>query len=55
VGLMAGVLVTLGRGALVSLPAWGVLLVALVLLLRFRLNSAWIVLGAALSGLLLFR
>ena len=49
--LMAVVAWQLGRGALTD---WLTLLLALVsglLLLRFRVNSAWLVLGGALAGL----
>lgn len=51
--LMAVVTWELGRGALVD--AWTVGLAALsaVLLLRFRVNSAWLVLGGGALGLLL--
>lgn len=51
--LMAGVSWQLGREALVD--GWTVLiaLVTLVLLWRTRLNSAWYVLGGAVSGLLI--
>jgi chromate transporter len=48
--LMAVVTVQLGRAALVDI--WSVLLcaVAALLLLRFRLNSTWLILGGALAG-----
>ena len=50
--LMASVSLTLGRDALVD--AWTVLvgLAAAVLLIRFRPNPTWLVLGGALAGLL---
>lgn len=49
--LMGVVTFQLGRAAIVNL--WTALLAAasLALLLRFRLNSAWLVLGGALVGL----
>jgi chromate transporter len=52
--LMAVVTWRLGRAALVDLTTIAVLAVSLALLIRFRLNSAWIVLAAALFGLFLF-
>ncbi|HTQ79026.1 MAG TPA: chromate efflux transporter [Thermoanaerobaculia bacterium] len=51
--LMAVVGAELGRAALIDLPALALLLAALALLLRTRLNPTWIVLGAAAVGLLL--
>jgi chromate transporter len=58
-GLMAAVTVTLGRAALVDprtglpdLLATALALVALALLLRTTLNSAWLVLGGALVGVI---
>lgn len=53
VALMAGVCLQLGRSTLTSGPAALVALVALVVVLRTRVNSAWVILGAALLGLLL--
>jgi chromate transporter len=52
--LMAVVTWRLGRAALVDLTTIAMLAVSLALLIRFRLNSAWIVLAAALFGLFLF-
>jgi chromate transporter len=50
------VLVTweLGRSALVDVATVALALVSAVLLIRFRVNSAWLVLGGALLGLVLF-
>jgi chromate transporter len=50
--VMAAVTVQLGRAALVDGLTLGLALVSAVLLLRFRVNSAWLVLGGALVGLL---
>ncbi len=52
-GLMAGVLVQLGRGALVTPAAWGIAAVAALLLFRLKWNSAWIVLAGGAAGLAL--
>lgn len=53
VGLMGGVTLLLARAALTD---WATLLLALIaggLLLRFRISSAWLVIGGGLLGLLL--
>src|SRR6266446_4719325 len=49
-GLMAAVTWQLGRAAIVDLTTAALALVALVLLLRFKLNSAWLVLGGSAVG-----
>ena len=51
-GLMAAVTVQLGRDALVDPLTILLASLALVLLLRFKVNSTWLVLGGALAGLL---
>jgi chromate transporter len=48
--LMVVVSVQLGRTALVDGVTVGILVASLVLLLRFRVNSAWLVVGGALLG-----
>ncbi|MGI8552383.1 MAG: chromate efflux transporter [Dehalococcoidia bacterium] len=53
VGLMAAVTWQLGRAAVVDRPSALIALVALALLLRFSLNSAWLVLAGGAAGLLL--
>jgi chromate transporter len=50
-GLMATVTWQLGRAALVDWVTLGTALVATVLVLRFPVNSAWLVLGGAAIGL----
>lgn len=50
-GLMAGVTWQLGRAALVDLPTILLAAVAALLLFRFKINSAWLVLGGAVIGL----
>jgi len=52
--LMATVTWQLGRAALVDAWTVGLALLSAVLLLRFRLNSAWLVLGGSLAGILLW-
>jgi chromate transporter len=49
--LMAVVSWQLGRAAIVDIPTAALVLVSLILLLRFRLNSAWLVLGGGLVGI----
>jgi chromate transporter len=51
-GLMAGVTVQLAQSALLDALTWALALVALGVLLRFKLNSAWLILAGALLGLL---
>jgi chromate transporter len=53
IGLMAAVTWQLGRSALVDLPTVALALLAMLLLFHYRVNSAWLVLGGALGGLLL--
>ena len=50
--LMAVVTWSLGRGAVIDLPTALLASGSAVLLIRFRLNSLWLVLGGALIGLL---
>jgi chromate transporter len=50
--LMVVVTVELGRSALVDLPTIALALLSALLLIRYRVNSAWLVLGGALFGLL---
>ena len=51
-GLMTAVTWQLGRAALIDPLTVTLALVALVLLLQFRVNSTWLILGGALTGLL---
>jgi chromate transporter len=52
--LMAVVTAQLARAAVVDLPTALLAGTSAVLLLRFRVNSSWLVLGGAAAGLLLF-
>jgi chromate transporter len=52
--LMSGVLVQLGQRALVDPLTWLIALVSFGLLLRFKLNSVWLILAGAALGLLRF-
>jgi len=52
--LMASVTYSLGRDAIIDLPSGLLALGSAVLLVRFRLNSLWLVLGGALIGLLIY-
>jgi chromate transporter len=49
--LMATVTGYLARAALIDLPTIGLAVISILLLFRFKLNSAWLVLGGGLTGL----
>jgi chromate transporter len=49
--LMAAVSYQLGRAAIVDWTTMGLAMVSVLLLLRFRINSAWLVLGGAVIGI----
>jgi chromate transporter len=51
--LMVVVTYELGKAALIDLPTIGLALVSLLLLLRWKVNSAWLVLGGGLIGFLI--
>jgi chromate transporter len=53
--LMLVVTYELSRAALVDLKTIILALVSAVILFRFRINSAWLVLGGAIAGMLLYR
>ncbi|TMQ12535.1 MAG: chromate efflux transporter [Deltaproteobacteria bacterium] len=48
--IMAAVAIQLGRAAIVDVPTAVLAAIAAALLIRYRLNSAWLVLGGALVG-----
>jgi chromate transporter len=49
--LMAAVSYQLGRSAIVDWLTIALTIISAILLLRFRINSAWLVLGGALAGI----
>lgn len=51
IGLMGAVTLTLGRAALLDAPTVILAVVAALLLIRFKVNSAWLVIGGAAAGL----
>lgn len=51
-GLMAAVTYQLGQASLIDLPTLLIALISLALLIRFRINSTWLIVGGALIGLL---
>ncbi len=53
VGLMAAVTLTLARATLTAWTGWLIFVAAALLLLRFRLNAAWLVVGGGIVGWLL--
>ena len=50
IALMLAVTIQMGATVLVSWPAWVIALAAAVVVLRFRVNAAWVVLGGAPVG-----
>ena len=52
--LMTGVLFQLGQHALIDVVTWAIALIALLILLRFKINSFWLILAGAAIGLLRF-
>ena len=52
--LMAGVLFQLGQNALTDVLTWAIALIAFALLLRFKLNSVWLILAGAVIGIVRF-
>ena len=50
-GLMAAVTVDLARNSIVDIPTALLAIAAAVLLIRFRVNSTWLIIGGALVGL----
>jgi chromate transporter len=50
IGLMLAVTWQLGRSAVVDWPSAGLALVAAILLLRWRINSVWLIAGAGVIG-----
>ncbi|MFM2125229.1 MAG: hypothetical protein RL328_1680 [Acidobacteriota bacterium] len=53
--LMAAVTLSLGRSALIDFPTIALAILSAALLLRFKLNSAWLVLAGGAIGLLWYR
>ena len=51
-GLMGAVTVDLGRASLINIPTIIIALVSTVLLMRFKINSTWLIFGGAMIGLL---
>jgi chromate transporter len=54
VALMAGVLIQLGQNALIDVLTWAIALVALAALLRFKIDSVWLILAGAAVGAVRF-
>ena len=50
ISLMAGVLLQLGRAALIDLPTVVIAVSSAIFLIRFKLNSLWLMLGGAMAG-----
>ena len=54
VALMVAVLAQLAQNALTDWLTWGLALVALAILSRFKVNSAWLILAGAALGVTRF-
>ncbi len=54
VALMAGVFIQLGQNALIDVLTWAIALVALAVLLRFKIDSVWLILAGAAVGVVRF-
>ena len=54
VALMAGVMIQLGQNALIDVLTWAIAIVALAILLRFKINSVWLILAGAAIGVARF-
>lgn len=52
--LMAGVLIQLGQNAVIDIVTGASAVIAFIILLRFKINSAWLILAGAAFGLLRF-
>ena len=52
--LMTGVLFQLGQHALSDVLTWAIALITLLILLRFKINSVWLILAGAAIGLIRF-
>ena len=50
IGLMAAVCITLGLATLTGIASWVIFVLAAVVLLRWRVNPAWIIGGSAIAG-----
>ena len=55
VALMVAVTIELGIDVLINWQAWGIALLSALLVLRFKVNAAWIVMGSAFVGWLLLQ
>ena len=53
IALMAAVAISLGRATLVDVVTWDIALVSAALLIRFKVNATWLILGGAALGLLI--
>jgi chromate transporter len=51
-GLMLGVTIQLGSTAIIDPTTILIVMVSLILLLRFKINSTWLIAGGALIGLI---
>ncbi len=52
--LIAGVLIQLGQSSLIDVVTWGIAVVSLAILLRFKINSVWLIVAGAAIGVVRF-
>ncbi|GAC1691465.1 MAG: chromate efflux transporter [Ktedonobacteraceae bacterium] len=52
--LIAGVLIQLGQNALIDVVTWVIAFASLVIMLRFKINSVWLIVGGAIIGVVRF-
>jgi chromate transporter len=52
-GLMAAVTIQLAVSSLIDIYTWLMAIVSLILLLRYKINSTWLIMGGALAGFLI--
>lgn len=53
IALMAAVAIALGRATLIDPVTWAIAIISAVLLIRFKINATWLIVGGAALGLLL--
>ncbi len=52
--LIAGVLIQLGQNALIDIVTWAIAIASLAILLRYKINSVWLIAAGALIGVVRF-
>ncbi len=52
--LIAGVLIQLGQSSLIDVVTWIIAILSLAILLRYNINSMWLIGGGAVIGVMRF-